>query len=120
MAKDETKRISPSVLEADKAAYAALQAVAGYAPANPTYAKTAIASANTDFLAAQTAETQAAAAAANARDAAVAKEWQFHNLILGAKDQVIAQFGRDSAEAQSLGLKKPSEYKSRARKAKTS
>jgi hypothetical protein len=38
--------------------------------------------------------------------------------VLGAKDQVIAQFGRDSNEAQAVGLKKKSERKPPARKAK--
>jgi hypothetical protein len=38
--------------------------------------------------------------------------------MLGAKDQVVAQFGRDSNEVQSLGLKKASEYRTRARAAK--
>jgi hypothetical protein len=35
---------------------------------------------------AQAAEAQAAAAATAARDAAVASEWTFHNLMIGAKD----------------------------------
>ncbi|HLL77504.1 MAG TPA: hypothetical protein VK421_19770 [Pyrinomonadaceae bacterium] len=58
----------------------------------------------------QAAETQAAAALAAARDDAVAAEWEFHNAMLGAKEQVVAQFGKDSNEIQSLGLKKKSEY----------
>jgi hypothetical protein len=48
----------------------------------------------------------------------VARERGFHGLILGAKDQIIAQFGRDSNEAQAVGLKKKSERKPPARKAK--
>ena len=36
--------------------------------------------------------------------------------MLGAKDQVVAQYGRDSNEVQSVGLKKASEYRPRARK----
>jgi hypothetical protein len=48
--------------------------------------------------AAQQAEAQAVAAAAAARDNAVAKEWEFHDLMLGVKDQIIAQFGKNSNE----------------------
>jgi hypothetical protein len=48
---------------------------------------------------------------ATARDNAVTAEREFHNLMLGAKDQVTAQFGRDSNEVQALGLKKASERK---------
>ena len=63
-------------------------------------------------------EAQAAAALAAARDNAVAQEWAFHNLMLGVKDQVMAQFGRDSNEVQALGLKKASERKSPQRRSK--
>ena len=54
--------------------------------------------------------TQAAAAVAAAWDDAAAREREFHNLMMGVKDQVIAQFGKDSNEVQSIGLKKASEY----------
>jgi hypothetical protein len=50
---------------------------------------------------------------------AVAAEWEFHNLMLGAKDQVIAQFGRDSNEVQAIGLKKSSERKAPQRRQPT-
>ena len=45
-------------------------------------------------------------------DEAVAADWAFHNAVLGAADQVVAQFGKDSNEIQALGYKKKSEYKS--------
>jgi hypothetical protein len=118
MAKDESKRLTPSVLEADKTAFAALQAITNYAPANPAYTSAAVAAAHAELLAAQAAEAQMSAAAAAARDDTVAKEWNFHNLMLGVKDQATAQFGRNSNQVQSLGRKKPSEYKPRARKTK--
>lgn len=115
MAKDQTRRMNPAHLETDRTSFAALQAIADYAPANATFSITAIGTARAALEAAQTAEAQTAAAAAAARDNAVAREWQFHNLMLGAKDQVVAQFGRDSNEVQSLGLKKASEYSARKR-----
>jgi hypothetical protein len=59
---------------------------------------------------------QAEVAAAAKRDTANAGEWEFHNAMLGAKRQVTAQFGDDSDEVQAIGLKKKSEYKSRARR----
>jgi hypothetical protein len=46
-----------------------------------------------------------------ARDSANSAEWTFHNLVLGAKDQVIAQYVEDSDQVQAIGLKKKSEYK---------
>jgi hypothetical protein len=119
MAKDETKRLTPSQLEADKSAFAALQAITAYAPANPAYTTAAVAAAHAELLSAQTTEAQANAAQAAARDNAVSKEWNFHNLMLDVKDQATAQFGRNSDEVQALGRKKTSEYKPRARKPKT-
>lgn len=120
MAKDQTKRLIAAILQSDKDSYAALQSINGYNPNNPAYALTEVSKAKTDMESAQAAETQAAAALATARDNAVAAEWAFHNKMLGTKDQVIAQFGKDSNEVQEIGLKKVSEYKARARRAPTS
>ncbi len=39
----------------------------------------------------------------------MAAEWAFHNAVLGVKDQVKAQYGKDSDELQSVGLTKESE-----------
>ena len=116
MPKDQNKRITPPVLEADRSSFAALQGIAGYAPTNPAYAVAAIKTLETEMTSARAAETQAAAALATARDNAVAKEWEYHNRILGVKDQVVAQFGRDSNEVQALGLKKASERKAPVRR----
>jgi hypothetical protein len=94
MAKNQTIRLKSSLLEADRQSYAALQAIAGYTPANSAYTIPIIKKAQADLVSAQTTETQTAAAAAAARDDAMAAEWEFHNLMLGAKDQVTAQYGR--------------------------
>ena len=85
---------------------------------NPAYTFAALTSAHGALQSARTAEAQAEAAYASARDNAVAREWEFHNLILGAKDQVMAQFGRDSNEVQAIGLKKASERKAPQRRSK--
>ena len=113
---DESRRLPPAVLDADESGFAALQAIEGYAPANPVYTLAAITAAHEALQSAWTAETQAEKALATARDNAQDREWEFHNLILGVKDQVTAQFGRDSNEVQALGLKKSSERKAPRRK----
>jgi hypothetical protein len=115
---NESKRLRPAQVGEDESSFAALQAMTGYAPANQTYAPASITSAHAALQSAQTAETQAEAAYAAARDNAVAREWEFHNLMLGVKDQVTAQFGRSSNEVQALGLKKASERKAPERKSK--
>ncbi|MFL5803367.1 MAG: hypothetical protein ACJ8CR_16700 [Roseiflexaceae bacterium] len=58
---------------------------------------------------AQQAEIRAQQALAAARDAVAAAEWAFHEGMLGAKTQVIAQYGPDSNVVQLLGLKRKSE-----------
>ena len=111
MANNPTRRISPAILQADLESFAGLQAITNYTPANSAYSLAAITAAKQNMEAKQTAETQADAAAAAARDTATDGEWDFHNAILGAKTQVTAQFGENSDEVQSLKLKKKSEYK---------
>ena len=119
MAKNETKQLTPAVLTEDREIYAALKDIKNYAPANQAFAQSAIDTSLGNMDAAQQAEAQAAAAWAAARDNKVAAEWAFHNMILGGKDQVKAQFGPNSNEVQSVKLKKKVEYKSPRRKAKT-
>lgn len=116
MQPNEKKRLKPSLLETDKKCVDALKNVAGYSPVNPTYTVEALVAAVDALAKAQTEETKAVAAASIARQNAAAKEWEFHSLVLGAKDQVLAQFGRDSDEAELVGLKKKSDYKVRGRK----
>ena len=108
---NQNKRLSPAQLKADMDALTALQTIGDYAPANSAYAKTAVASALNAMKATQEAEVNAANALATARDSAAAAEWDFHNMLLGVKEQVIAQYGKNSDQVQALGLKKKSEYK---------
>ena len=114
----QSRRLSPSLIAEDEEAFAALKAIANYAPANPAYAIAAIEQAYQEFQAARTAEVQADAAAKAASDNVVEKQANFHNLMLAAKDQVTAQFGRNSNQSQSVGRKKPSERKSPQRRSK--
>lgn len=116
MAKNQTRRLNPAQIQTNKKDLAALKNIPDYAPANPSYKVDAITAVDSELDTAGTLESQTIAAAAAARDDRVAVEWKHHNLMLGARDQVVAQFGRDSNEAQAVGLKKKSEYKSPGRK----
>ena len=111
MAKDETKRINPDILEADLESLTAVKNLANYTPVNADYALAKLEALQVKMDGAQEAETVAKIALDTARDGATAAEWALHNAILGAKSQVEAQYGKDSNEYQSLGLKKKSEYK---------
>ena len=119
MARDENIRVSPAVVALDEAAFNALQKISGYAPSNREHAVESLLAAIDEMHAAQIAEDQTLATAATARDKAAEAEWKVHNLMLGAKDQVKAQFGKDSVQLQEIGLKKTSDYKRPGRKTKS-
>lgn len=112
---DETRRLRPSDLQADQDAFAAIQGISDYAPANKNYTVTKLQSLKDNMDVADQKETQANAAAKAARDDATAAEWDFHNAVIAAKQQVVAQYGDDSNEAQAVGLTKKSERAKPAR-----
>lgn len=116
MAKDESRRIAPGILQADRESLAGLKSVADYSPLNPECTVEALSAALDEMLEAQSTETRAYGALAIARDNAAAKEWAYHNKIMAMRDQVIAQFGRNSNEAQVVGRKKPSEVRRKGRR----
>jgi hypothetical protein len=116
MARNESRRLKPAQVADDKVRAANLQAMGGYKPANAAYSADKVGASVDDVNEKQANEAQAEAAAAQARDEAVASEWELHNNILGAKDQVVAQFGRDSAQAQAMGLTRTSERQAPKRK----
>ena len=116
MAKDQSRRLKPSILQADESGYSALRTIKSYTSINPTFSLDAITGARTTMADRRKIEAEAHVAAATARVAAVEAEWDFHNLMLGVKAQVIAQFGLDSDELAALGRKKKSDYKLPGRK----
>lgn len=116
----QSRRIPPSKIVEDEEAFAALKAVANYAPANSAYTVAAIEQAYRELQEARTAEVQADAAAKTASDRVVEKQANFHGLVIGARDQVMAQFGRNSDQVQAVGRKKESDYKTPQRKSKKS
>ena len=118
MAKDQTRFVDAGTLKADADALAALTAISGYAPANADFALTKLNATSDALKEAADAFAQAEAGWQSARDNNVAAQWTFHNSMLGAKQQVLAQFGDDSDEAQSVGLTKKSERAKPSAKAK--
>ena len=116
MATDKTKRLAPSVLAEDEAVYARLQNISDYAPSNTAYTAAKLQTAIDEARAAREAETRAEAARDQARDFAVEKEWLMHDTAVGIRDQVTAQYGKNSAQVQTIGRKREDEYKKRARK----
>ncbi len=117
MAHDQTRRLTLRQMQEDLDALAALKTMTGYTPANAAFTLDKVTAQETKTRGAQEAETQADAALKARRDQAVAEEWAMHNVILGVKAQVRAQFGDDSDQIQALGMKKASERQKPTRRA---
>jgi cell division septation protein DedD len=118
MAKNQNRRLDAPVRKADEDALRALRAIGDYQPLNPAYNLEALTAKHESVRRALETELDAQDALAAARDAAVAALWDYHNAILGAKEQAIAQYGSSSDQVASLGLKKKSERKTPVRKSK--
>jgi hypothetical protein len=103
-------------MQADQDVVFAVKQMANYKPMNPGYSAETLAQLEQALEQALQEERRLANALAAARDTATATAWELHNAVLGAKIQVMAQYGPDSNEVQSLGLKKRSERKRPARR----
>ncbi len=119
MAKNETKRVRPVIMQEDRDTLAAIKGFKNpvYTPSNPKFTLALLQKAQDDLVAAREIEVQKQDEADSARDATVAAEWAFHNLVLGARDQVTAQYTDDSDEHAAVGLTKKSEIAPRSQPA---
>jgi hypothetical protein len=113
-------RMAPALVQKDRDGLEILKTFTKYAPANPAYSTASIEAKRLELDAARTVELQKEAETAAARDRTAAVEREYHALMIGAGEQVAAQYGKDSDEYQALGYKKKSEYKRPVRKPKPS
>lgn len=113
MAQDQTKPLKPSIITDDRDSLAAVQKITDYAPANSDYSTQSLLDSQADMDAKITAAVQAEADFKAKRDDAVAATHRFHNRVVGMRDSVGAQYGKDSNQFQSVGRKKTTEYKKR-------
>lgn len=109
MSLNPKRRMAAQIVDADEDAVIAAQSFPDYKPINPAYQKDVLAQKHAQLEAARIAELHAQNAFNAARDATAAAEWELHNLVLGLKTQVIAQYGSDSDQVRALGLKKKSD-----------
>lgn len=110
-APDTNRRLTPAVLSQDVDAYNGSRTIDGYSTKRDNATPEALLQAYQTMLAQQQAETEKLAMYRAASDAARLAEWEFHNAVLAMKEVVKGQFGSDSDEAQSVGLKKKSDRK---------
>lgn len=109
MAKRKTTRVTQRILKKDKQIASAVLTFKDYAPSNSDFTSAKLREAQEKMEKALATEAKAVEALAKAREEALELEWRFHELVLGAKRQVIAQYGDDSDEIVTLGMKKKSE-----------
>lgn len=105
------RRLTKKVQLEDLETYASLAAITGYTSSNPEFSMANITASHTKMTGSQTIEAQKHDEYEAAKDNSASDEHDFHNRLLGAKTQVKAQFGENSNEFQSLGMKKKEEYK---------
>ncbi|OUL31668.1 hypothetical protein BV378_01410 [Nostoc sp. RF31YmG] len=111
-----TNRLRPLVISQDVDSLHGLQTITTYDTSRADASVAHIQQAYQVMLAQQQAETEKLASYRAAADAARLAEWQFHNAILAMKEVVRGQYGSDSDQAQSVGLKKKSDRKRPSRK----
>lgn len=119
MAQNQNYRLRGEELEKDGNSLIALKKIPDYNPTNPDYSYEKVAWLYEKLRERKSTETKAEQTLKTAHDEAVKVEWEFHDTMLKVKDQIIAQYGDDSNEIQSLGLKKKSQRKRPQRKPKS-
>ncbi len=110
-----SRRLSAQVLNHNVDALNGLNTITSYSTPRLEATPAALQHAYQTMLALQQVETERLALYRGAADAARLAEWDFHNAVLAMKEVVRGQFGSDSNEAQSIGLKKKSDRKRPAR-----
>ena len=108
--------LSRDEIKADRKALLALKNIGDYAPTNPTHSLDALAALEEALEHAEQARLSAEKNLVAARDRAMTAALMLHDALLGVKAQVLAQYGPDSYEIESLGLKRRSERKRPARR----
>lgn len=110
------QRMTPTELQGIRDMIAAVKAMTGYAPRDTDVTVAALETALSDWSARSATETQKENEAAAAQDATATVEAHLRDLRKRTNLQVAAQFGKNSDEYASLGLKKESEYQRRSPK----
>lgn len=110
-------RLQPHVIEADRTIIRALNSLSDYRPHNPLYATANLQALEVTLAQAEEAERLARLAYEQARDDAHVAGRMLHNAVLGAKAQVVAQYGDDSYAVMAIGRKKRSDRKRPVRRA---
>jgi hypothetical protein len=118
MAKSSHRPLTPEELAKDERAFQAMLRLAKYMPPDVAQNIRSLQSHFDQMRASQVATAEQDAALAVIRERLRRAEGEFHKAILGARREVVAQYGEDSDEAQAMRIKKPSGNKPKRSRSK--
>jgi hypothetical protein len=114
-----TTPVSPPTLAADHVTVIALQGMVDYQPMNPAYSIAQILQMQATLAQAEQAAKAAEVALAEARAVRAETSHIYHDLVVGARVQVMAQYGPDAPAVSLVGLTRKSERKRPAKRQPT-
>lgn len=111
MAPRQTYILSPTTVNADRATLIALRDIVEYAPRNPAHSVDNLIQLEAAHEQAELEVNRLRRLLDAARNQMIQTGWAFHEGILGARSEVIVQFGPDAQAVQDIGLKRRSARK---------
>ena len=107
----ESNPVSPLTLANDHVTVAALQMMPDYQPVNPVYSTAHLLQLQTSVTETTQTVQMAEIALVEARLAQMVASHAYHDAVVGARAQVVAQYGPDAAAVALVGLTRKSERK---------
>lgn len=108
--------VPPPILAADHSTVLALQSLPDYKPMNLDYTAAQLLQLQAALAQAEQAEQMAEQALAQARALRAEHSRRYHDAVVGARTQVVAQYGPDSHAVALVGLTRKSERKRPSRR----
>jgi hypothetical protein len=103
------KAVLQSILTIDRSILRAIQGLIDYQPVNSLYSTAQLVQLEATLTQAELGVVQAQAALDQAYAVRAETSRAFHNAIIGAKEQVIAQYGNSSLAVEMVGLRRKSD-----------
>jgi hypothetical protein len=115
MTVQSTRHLNTDERQSDQEILLALKNISDYAPSNPAYSTAALIALADTLAETKQVKIEAKKMLGIARNQETRAAHALHEGLLNAKRQVIAQYGADSFEIKTLGLKRTSERKRMSR-----
>jgi hypothetical protein len=109
MAGNASRRVSSDALNSDRQTLLTLQTLTDYSPRNPAFNLVELQQLAATLAQTQEAEVLARRAFEVAREQTIAAGIALHNRMMGAKAEVVVQYGEDSPAVHAVGRKQKSE-----------